>query len=409
MAASTRQQNGARGGGGERPPPRSELLRNAAVEIDATLSTTVMLTRPEAPTQQASPVNSHNEWDPLEEVIVGRLEGAVIPPPHPVVASVIPGKIAWVLRLLGGFRFPKILVEPAKRELDGFVELLQSRGVKVTRPEPVEHKRRFATPEWSSRGFCNSCPRDSMLVIGDEIIETPMAWRCRYFETHSYRPIVKDYFSRGARWTAAPKPQLTQELYDPDYRIPEQGEPVSHILTEFEPVFDAADFFRCGRDLFVTRSNVTNVFGVEWLRRHLGDGYRIHEIESRCRNPMHIDTSVLPLAPGKLLVNPEYIDVERLPPILKKWDILVAPEPDPITDPLLERVSFCGKWLNMNVLMLDEKRVVVDPHHIRTVRALESWGFEPIPCPFMHYAAFGGAFHCATLDIRRRGALESYF
>src|SRR5205807_1972471 len=26
----------------------------------------------------------------------------------------------------------------------------------------------------------NSCPRDSMLVIGDEIIETPMVWPCRY-------------------------------------------------------------------------------------------------------------------------------------------------------------------------------------------------------------------------------------
>jgi hypothetical protein len=26
------------------------------------------------------PVNSWNEWDPLEEVIVGRLDGAVVPP-----------------------------------------------------------------------------------------------------------------------------------------------------------------------------------------------------------------------------------------------------------------------------------------------------------------------------------------
>lgn len=28
---------------------------------------------------QKSPVSSHNEWDPLEEVIVGRVEGATIP------------------------------------------------------------------------------------------------------------------------------------------------------------------------------------------------------------------------------------------------------------------------------------------------------------------------------------------
>jgi glycine amidinotransferase len=360
--------------------------------------------------KQPSPVNSHNEWDPLEEVIVGRLEGATIPSDHPVVNCNIPrGPAATAQSLVAGFHYPQIMVEPAQRELDGFIALLQSLGIVVRRPEPVDHARQFGTPDWSSRGFCNSCPRDSMLVIGNEIIETPMAWPCRYFETHSYRPILKDYFRRGARWTAAPRPQLTDELFDPDFRLPEKGEPVTTILTEFEPVFDAADFVRCGRDLFVTRSNVTNASGVEWLSRHLGPTYRIHEIESRCPNPMHIDTTMLPLRPGALLVNPDYLDPSRLPDILKTWDILVAPEPDPIDDWMLQITSLCGKWLNMNVLMIDEKRVIVDPHHTGMMRALEKWGFEPIPCPFLHYAAFGGAFHCATLDTCRRGSLEDYF
>jgi glycine amidinotransferase len=43
------------------------------------------------------------------------------------------------------------------------------------------------------------------------------------------------------------------------------------------------------------------------------------------------------------------------------------------------------------------------------MRLLERHGFTPVPCPFMHYKPFGGSFHCATLDIRRRGTLESYF
>lgn len=356
-----------------------------------------------------SPVNSHNEWDPLEEVIVGRLEGATVPSNHVVVNCSMSGMAARIHGLLAGFHYPQFVIRRAQRELNGFIALLESLNIVVKRPDPLDYKKRFGTPDWSSRGFCNSCPRDSMLVVGDEIIETPMSWPCRYFETHSYRPIVKDYFQGGARWTAAPKPQLTNELFDPNYRIPKIGKTISYVLTEFEPVFDAADFFRCGRDLFVTRSNVTNAFGIEWLGRHLGENYRIHEIESRCRNPMHIDTTALPLGPGKLLVNPEYIDIERLPAILKKWDILVAPEPDPIDDRLLRMISLCSRWLNMNVLMLDEKRVIVDPHHKRMVHALKDWGFEPVPCEFLNYAAFGGAFHCATLDIRRRGTLRSYF
>lgn len=341
------------------------------------------------PAGRVSPVNSHNEWDTLEEVIVGRLEGAVIPSDHPVVTCNIPGMAARAQSLLAGFRYPKIMIEPAQRELDGFVALLQSLDIVVRRPDAVDHRKNFGTPEWSSRGFCNSCPRDSMLVIGDEIIETPMVWPCRYFETHSYRPILKDYFQRGARWTCAPRPQLTDELFDPEFRVPKKGEPISYILTEFEPVFDAADFFRCGRDLFVTRSNVTNASGIEWLRR-LGGGYRIHEIESRCPNPMHIDTTILPLGPGKILINPEYIDVDHLPAILKGWDILVAPEPDRITDPMLRITSLCGKWLNMNVLMVDERRVIVDPHHTATMRALENWDSSRFPassCTMQHLVA----------------------
>ena len=40
-------------------------------------------------------MSSHNEWDPLEEVIVGRLDGATIPSGHPVVTCNIPGYAAF--------------------------------------------------------------------------------------------------------------------------------------------------------------------------------------------------------------------------------------------------------------------------------------------------------------------------
>jgi hypothetical protein len=39
---------------------------------------------------------------------------------------------------------------------------------------------------------------------------------------------------------------------------------------------------------------------------------------------------------------------------------------------------------------------------LRTVR-------RAMPLPFLTYGPFGGAFHCATLDTRRRGTLEDYF
>ncbi len=360
--------------------------------------------------EAVSPVNSYNEWDPLEEVMVGRLDGAVIPSNHPVVTCNVPGVTGRLFGLFAGIKYPHIMTGPAQEELDGFVELLESLAIKVVRPDAVNYRQKIQTPQFRSRGFCNTCPRDSMLVVGDEIIETPMAWPCRYFETHSYRRLLKDYFRRGARWTSAPKPELADELFERDYTIPDYGEEVRYVINDWEPVFDAADFVRCGKDIFVIKSNVTNEMGIQWLQRHLGSEYRIHTLRGKCPQPMHIDTTFMPLAPGKVLINPEYIDVDTLPDMFSNWDILVAPEPDPIVgDRMLELTSMCGKWLSMNVMMIDEKRVICEKHHVGMIKALESWGFEPIPCSFLHHAPFGGAFHCATLDIRRRGGLEDYF
>ena len=100
------------------------------------------------------------------------------------------------------------------------------------------------------------------MVIGDEIIEAPMAWRSRFFEYRAYRPLIKEYFRRGAKWTTAPKPQMSEALYDQDYpmrtvserhKLAKEGK---FVTTEFEPCFDAADFIRAGKDIFVQRSQV---------------------------------------------------------------------------------------------------------------------------------------------------------
>ena len=354
-------------------------------------------------------VHSWNEWDPLEEVVVGRLEGAAAPPAHVTMVGNLPGRAARLYPLLAGRRYPRPLVRAAQRELDGFVRLLEGEGITVRRPDIVDFTQRFASPHWRSNGFSTASPRDGILIIGDEIIETPMAWRSRYFEVHAYRTVLKEYWARGARWVSAPKPELRDELYDAAFVPAPKGQPVRYITNELEPVFDAADFVRCGTDLFVTRSNATNLAGIEWLRRHLGPRFRVHEIPSRCPQPLHIDTTFMPLAPGKVLVNPEYVDTADLPPVLRSWDVLVAPEPDPIRGWRNVHLSMVSKWISMNVLMLDPQRVVVEKTQTSMQRLLERHGFTPVPCPFMNYKPFGGSFHCATLDIRRRGSLETYF
>ena len=58
---------------------------------------------------------------------------------------------------------------------------------------------------------------------------------------------------------------------------------------------------------------------------------------------------------------------------------------------------------------LDHRRIVVEASQSTLHRALKDRGFEPLLLPFLAYGALDGAFHCATLDTRRRGALEDYF
>jgi glycine amidinotransferase len=52
---------------------------------------------------------------------------------------------------------------------------------------------------------------------------------------------------------------------------------------------------------------------------------------------------------------------------------------------------------------------VVEAEETTTYDAFKSWGFKPIKVPFRNFMPFGGSFHCATCDIRRKGELQSYF
>jgi glycine amidinotransferase len=229
-----------------------------------------------------------------------------------------------------------------------------------------------------------------------------MAWRSRYFEINAYRPLFQQYFREGARWTSAPRPVLKDDTYEPGYGSRPWED--RFAITEVEPTFDAADFTRCGRDIFVQRSHVTNAMGIEWMRRHLGSQFRIHELAFEEQHPMHIDATFVPLAPGKLLINPER--VREVPAMFKGWDVFTAPPP---CIPDGHPMYMSSRWVSMNLIMLDEQRVILERGEEPLIRAMKSWGFKPIPCDFRNFNSFGGSFHCATLDVRRRGELKSYF
>jgi glycine amidinotransferase len=359
--------------------------------------------------QESGRVSSFNEWSPLREVIVGTARGAVKPAYEPAFSALYdPGSVD---REFKGAPFTPEEISDAERQLDNFAGMLQKLGIVVTRPEPLDHSVGHSTPDWSvPLGRAQACPRDVLMVVGDEIIEAPMARRCRFFEYRAYRKLIESYFRAGARWTAAPKPLMADDLYVSGYTTVDKGYDLkTHpMLTEREPCFDAACFSRFGRDIFWQPDLVSNQFGADWLARHLGSEYRVHRAEFEKDTPTHIDTTLVPIRPGLALVNPERPFKD---PSCEKmfhdngWKLVPAP-------PSVRSIPFdpdVSSWISMNVLSLDEKTVVVEAAEDPFVALLESLGCDVIRCPFDAVIKFGGSFHCCTTDVRREGRLESYF
>jgi len=63
----------------------------------------------------------------------------------------------------------------------------------------------------------------------------------------------------------------------------------------------------------------------------------------------------------------------------------------------------------MNVLVVDDRYVMVEASETNQIKQIEEFGFEAIPVPFRDAYAFGGGLHCATADVYREGVCEDYF
>ena len=76
------------------------------------------------------------------------------------------------------------------------------------------------------------------------------------------------------------------------------------ILTEQEPLFDAAEVLRFGKDLFYHNNFTSNLKGLDWLRRHFPN-HRVHQINLPADLiPTHIDACFTPIKPGVIIINP---------------------------------------------------------------------------------------------------------
>jgi N-dimethylarginine dimethylaminohydrolase len=343
-------------------------------------------------------VNSHTEWGKLKEVILGIADNARIPLiKNKDIHCVDYANYDDVTSLPGGYYY-ELCIEETKQDLNVFAKQLESAGVKVHRPDKTPTHLMHGTYKWRTDSYYNYCPRDSAIIIGDTIIETPMPLRARYFETFALRSIFKNYSKNGSRWISAPKPELLDELYD-------RSDLSQPTLTEFEPAFDAANIVKCGKDLIYLKSNSGNRWGGEWLQTVLGEKYNVHIVDNVYAY-VHLDTSIMPLAPGVVLLNPDRVNENNLPNFFKNWKKIYSVPP--VGTDYSEHWAPASQWIGMNVVSLDEKTVIVEQNQKPLMKQLESNGFDIMPVKLRHSRTLSGGPHCVTLDTVREDEYADY-
>ncbi|WP_329315413.1 MULTISPECIES: glycine amidinotransferase [unclassified Streptomyces] len=382
-------------------------------------------------------LNSYDEWSPLREVIVGSAENYLSHERelsfdlffHDNIAKDNASRSEWYYPRLsargagtppsGDGRVPikERYVAELNEDLEELAATLASLSVKVLRPVDVDATTgEVRTPAWSASVVPPLNVRDNTLIVGDEIIETPPMIRSRYFETQFLKSAFQEYFRKGARWTVMPRPMMTDASFDLSYvRASTAGGPTEPIEdpqpSPFdvgqEMMFDGAQCLRLGRDIIANISTANHALAVDWLERHLEGRFRVHRVHQL--SDSHIDSMVLALRPGTLLVRSAEV-AEKLPEPLRKWDLIVPPEPGGDNFPRYDDddLILTSPFIDLNVLSVSPDTVLVNEACPELMRKLEQHKFTVVPVRHRHRRLFGGGFHCFTLDTVRDGGPEDY-
>ena len=260
-------------------------------------------------------INSINEWDPLEKIIVGSASYANWPMTDPVFAEEARNSL-WKETPAPTGPVPQSIIDEANRELDILAETLVRYGAIVYRPRPMDFVE--------NKGLYNYCPRDRLLVAGDTLVDCNMMYPCRNQE-------IKNYY----RLIGEARNVLT---------MPKNAGPRNDAM-----VLDAANICRLGDTWLFLESASGNRAAYEWLCR------MFPKITIELCNfyaGVHIDSTITPLREGLVMLNASRVTEENCPRALKDWEKIWVTD-DMIAAQDFYQYPYDSKLIAMNMLVLD--------------------------------------------------------
>ena len=171
-------------------------------------------------------------------------------------------------------------------------------------------------------------------------------------------------------------------------------------------------------------SSTGNRKAAAWLASVLGPDYRVHV--TRAYRSSHLDSTILPLRPGTVLLNGARVNEGNCPSIFDNWDRIlftdVAPVPEfelefhrSVRMPIYRALRELGidsslghissPWAGLNVLSVGPDVVFVHDRQTAMIRALEARKFTVVPVRMRHCYTMLGGLHCTTLDVVRDSVL----
>jgi N-dimethylarginine dimethylaminohydrolase len=300
-------------------------------------------------------LSSSNEWGRLRSIVVGTATNANWPDTDPVFARE-GSKTSWKESPVPAGRVPQWIVDETNEDLEGLVNILRKYDVEVIRPLDIDFP--------ATNGMYNYCPRDRLIIAGDQIVDPAMMYPCRDQEIHALNAVTTN----------------------------------NNIITmprNQDMVLDAANICRLGKDWLFLESASGNRKAHQWLSN------QFPEINIELCNfyaGVHIDSTVIALREGLVLLNASRVKSTGIPKVLADWEIVWVN--DCIARPF-HKYPYASKWIGMNMLSIDPTTVIVDNLQKEIITTLEKLNFTVIPHQLRHSRTLGGGFHCVTLDLRR--------
>lgn len=301
-------------------------------------------------------IHSYNEWDPLREVVVGRADFANWPSTDPVFSRESE-KTTWTETPVPSGPVPDWIIDEANEDLDILSATLEQLGIVVHRPKALNYQE--------LNGMYGYCPRDRLLIYGDIVVDPAMMYPCRDMEIES----------------------LDEVVYRADtvYRMPR-----SEGMT-----LDAANVLRLNNTMLYLESASGNQKAARWLQHKFPD---VNIEVCNFYSGVHIDSTIVPLREGLVMVNASRVNIHNLPQVFNDWEVVWV---DDVIEQSFYQYPYASKWIALNMLVVDPHTVIVDKHQTNLIDLLENFNFTVMPLELRHSRTLGGGFHCVTLDLIR--------